>query len=123
MSNVHLGVHNAMTMGANPSIMMIEDSWSWYPLDLDNLTNEISGSGALPSQTFLLVGRTGQEVIDWSGRHRKEIDLAFKIYGDGGSELLLSGGGNDIAGRSDFLWIIREGCSKDKEIQGCYREG
>jgi hypothetical protein len=37
--------------------------------------------------------------------------------------LVLSGGGNDIAGMDDFLRILADDCSKAKNIQQCYRAG
>lgn len=45
------------------------------------------------------------------------------MYGSGVQALLLSGGGNDIAGMSDFLRLVQDDCSKAKTVAECFREG
>lgn len=98
---------------------MIGDSWFWYPLD--NLAREIGD--ALPAQTLVVVGYNGAEAAQWSDKYRKDIDFGFKMYGSGVQVLMLSGGGNDIAGMSDFLHLLKDNCSKAEKTGECYREG
>ena len=45
------------------------------------------------------------------------------MYGSGVQALMLSGGGNDIAGMSDFLRLLQDNCSKAKSVEECYRQG
>lgn len=119
MSNVYWGVHGAVSAGANASVLLIGDSWFWYPVD--NLAVEIGA--ALPNQTFVVVGNNGSEAAQWREKYRKEIDYAFKWYGAGVQALMLSGGGNDIAGMSDFLRILQDNCAKATTVDECYRQG
>lgn len=119
MSNVFWGVHGALTAGANPSILMVGDSWFWYPVD--NLAVEIAG--ALPNQTLVVVGYSGAEAAQWSEKYRKDIDFGFRMYGQGVQALMLSGGGNDIAGMSDFLRLLQDDCSQAQTVDACFRVG
>lgn len=119
MSNVYWGVHGALAASANPSILMIGDSWFWYPLD--NLAGEIGS--ALPTQTLVVVGYNGADAAQWSDKYRKDVDFGFKMYGNSVQALMLSGGGNDIAGMSDFLRLLKDDCSKATTTAGCFREG
>lgn len=119
MQNVIWGVHGAISAGANPSLLLIGDSWFWYPMD--NLANEIGAT--LTQQSLVVVGNNGSEAAQWSDKYRKDIDFGFKIYGDSVSALLLRGGGNDIAGMSDFLRLLKDDCSKATAVAECFREG
>ena len=119
MGNVYWGVHGAVSAGASTSVLMIGDSWFWYPVD--NLAFEIGS--AMPGQTLVVVGNNGAEAAQWSDKYRKDIDFGFRMYGRDIHALVLSGGGNDIAGMSDFLRILKDDCSKAKSIDECYREG
>ena len=119
MANVYWGVQGALAASANASVLMIGDSWFWYPLD--NLAREMAD--ALPNQTVVVVGHNGAEAAQWSDKYRKAIDFGFKMYGPGVQALMLSGGGNDIAGMSDFLRIIKDDCSGATTAIGCFREG
>lgn len=114
---VYWGTHGALNANANPVALLLGDSWFWYPAD--DLAVEI-GAG-FPDKDFLVIGRNGSEAAEWSTKYRKEIDLAFKMYGQSVQALLLSGGGNDIAGMSDFLRIVADNCSKASNVQACYR--
>ncbi|MBL0075772.1 MAG: hypothetical protein IPP41_07425 [Rhodocyclaceae bacterium] len=98
---------------------MIGDSWFWYPLD--NLAGEIGS--AMSDQTLVVVGYNGAEAAQWSEKYRKDIDFGFKMYGADVRALMLSGGGNDIAGMSDFLRLLKDDCSKAKTVSECFREG
>lgn len=119
MPNVFWGVHGALAKNAATSVLMIGDSWFWYPFD--NLAGELGG--LLPHQQFVVVGRSGAEAADWDSRHRKDIDYAFKFYGNSVQALILSGGGNDVAGMKDFLRIIKDSCGDAKNESDCYRLG
>jgi len=119
MSNVYWGVHGALSDGATPSVLMIGDSWFWYPMD--NLAVELGG--AFPAQTFVVVGYNGAEAAQWSDTYRKDIDFGFKMYGSGIQALMLSGGGNDIAGMSDFLRLLQDDCTQAQAPADCFRAG
>lgn len=117
-TNVHWGVPGALAAGANGSVLMIGDSWFWYPLD--NLAVELAA--ALPNQSFVVVGSNGAEAGEWATKCRKDIDTAFDLYGAGVQLLMLSGGGNDIAGTRDFLKLLRDDCSGAQAVADCYRD-
>jgi hypothetical protein len=119
MDNVFWGVHGALSAKANPTILMIGDSWFWYPLD--NIALEIGC--VMTDQTLVVVGNNGADAAQWSDKYRKDIDFGFKMYGSAVRALLLSGGGNDIAGMSDFLRLLKDNCSKAKVVNECFREG
>ena len=117
--NVYWGVHGALAARANPSVMMIGDSWFWYPFD--NIATELGG--LLPLHQFVVVGQSGAEAADWDTKHRKDIDYGFKFYGNSVQALMLSGGGNDVAGMKDFLRIIKDDCRAAATVDDCYRVG
>lgn len=116
-TNVYWGVPGALAAGANASVVLCGDSWLWYPVD--NLAVELAA--ALPLQTFVVIGNNGAEAGEWATKYRKDIDFALKMYGRGAQLLILSGGGNDIAGTRDFLKIIKDDCSKATSVEACYR--
>jgi hypothetical protein len=111
------GVSGALNAQANPAALYLGDSWFWYPLD--NLVVEIAFG--FPNNDFVAIGRNGSEAGEWSAKYRKEIDFAFKMYASGVQALVLSGGGNDIAGTADFLRILADDCSKATTVAECYR--
>jgi hypothetical protein len=113
------GVSGALGAGANPVALFLGDSWFWYPLD--NLVVETSA--AFFDKDFVVIGRNGSEAAEWATKGRKEIEFAFRMYAAGVQALVLSGGGNDIAGTSDFLRILADDCSKATEVAQCYRPG
>jgi len=119
MNNVFWGVHGAVSQGANPAALLIGDSWFWYPID--NLALELGST--FTDQQFVVVGQNGAEAAQWSEKYRKDIDFGFRMYGSGVQALLLSGGGNDIAGMSDFLRLLQDDCSKATTVEECYRQG
>ena len=102
-----------------PTLLLIGDSWFWYPID--NLAVEVGGR--LPGQVLLAVGRTGADAGEWATKYRKDIERAFDWHGNGVSGLMLSGGGNDIAGMNDFLRLIKDDCSAATTVADCYRPG
>jgi hypothetical protein len=119
LTNIYWGVAGALKAGANPSVLMIGDSWFWYPVD--NLAVELAI--ALDQQTFVVVGRNGSEASEWSEKEHLVIDEALRLYGDGVQALMLSGGGNDVAGMADFLRLLRDDCSQATTVAECYRAG
>jgi len=119
MPNVYWGVHSALTDNANPSILMVGDSWFWYPLH--NLAAAIGEK--MPGQTLVATGFSGAEAAEWRGRFRKDIDFGFKMYGSSVRALMLSGGGNDVAGMRDFLRLLREDCSGARTEDECLLPG
>ncbi|MBI2771123.1 MAG: SGNH/GDSL hydrolase family protein [Burkholderiales bacterium] len=115
--NVIWGTQGALAQNRAPSIMMIGDSWFWYPFS--NLAREV---GTLrPHQTVLVVGRNGAEAAEWATKFRKDIDFAFQMYGASVKTLILSGGGNDVAGMNDFMRLIKDDCASQDSVEGCYR--
>lgn len=115
--NVFWGTHSALAVNASPSMMAIGDSWFWYPFN--NLAREIGGRR--PHQQLLVVGRNGAEAAEWDTKYRKDIDFAFEMYGASVRALLLSGGGNDVAGMNDFLRLLKDDCTGANDVPGCYR--
>jgi len=118
-TNVFWGVSGALSAQANGDVLMIGDSWFWYPMD--NLAVELSNIFA--GHSFVVVGSNGAEAADWAGKHRKQIDFGLKMYGAGARAFVLSGGGNDLAGMSDFLRLINDDCSGATTLAECYRTG
>lgn len=117
MASVYWGTFGAINAGANPVALFLGDSWFWYPLD--NLAIEIGA--AYPNNDFLVVGKNGAEAAEWDTKLRKDVDFAFKTYASGVQALVLSGGGNDIAGMADFLRILADNCSQATTVAECYR--
>jgi len=118
-TNVFWGVPGALAVNANATLLCVGDSWFWYPLD--NLAVEIAA--ARPNHTVVVVGTNGAESAQWSESYRKDIDYAFRFYGKDVLALLLSGGGNDVAGMKDFLRLLEDDCSDAPTVQQCYRSG
>lgn len=119
MSDVYWGTPGAINALANPTVMFFGDSWFWYPIS--NLPRAIHAS--FSTHDFLVIGRNGADASEWKDKFRKDIDRAFKFYGDAVQALVLSGGGNDVAGSADFLRIINADCSKATSVKECYQPG
>lgn len=119
MGTVYWGAHGAVAANAAPIALMLGDSWFWYPID--NLAIEIQAG--FENNDFVVIGKNGAEAAEWTTKLRKDIDFAFKMYGASVQALMLSGGGNDIAGTADFLRILADDCSKATTVQDCYRLG
>lgn len=116
-SNVFWGVHTALGKRATASVLMIGDSWFWYPVD--NLATEL---GALFAQeTFVVIGRNGAEAAEWAHGSRKAIDFGFDMFAGSCKALMLSGGGNDVAGQDDFLRLLNIDCSGFANFEDCWR--
>jgi hypothetical protein len=119
MSNVYWGTHAAIRDNVNCTVLMIGDSWFWYPFD--NLAVELGPK--LPNHVLLAVGRSGAEAGQWATSYRKDIDFAFDMYGGGAQVLMLSGGGNDIAGMNDFNRLLKDDCSAATSVVDCFKTG
>ena len=116
MKNVFWGVHSALQDNAFASVLMIGDSWWWYPID--NLATEV---GALfQDEIFVVIGHNGAEASEWSQGMRKAINFGFDMYASGCKALLLSGGGNDVAGQDDFLRLLNANCSSATTVDQCF---
>lgn len=102
-----------------PTLLLVGDSWFWYPSD--NLAIEIGAK--LQQQILLVIGRNGSEAAEWATKERKDIERTFDWYAAGVRGLLLSGGGNDIAGLNDFLRLLKPDCSQAIAVADCYRPG
>lgn len=102
-----------------PTLLLVGDSWFWYPFD--NLAVEIGVK--LPQQVLLVVGLNGAEAAEWATKYRKDIERSFDWFAAGARGLLLSGGGNDIAGLNDFLRLLKPDCSQAQQVANCYRPG
>ena len=121
MSNVFWGAPEAMAENANPFALLLGDSWFWYPLD--NLAVEIAA--AMPDQQFVVAGTNGANAGDWGAKLRRSTDFTFKMYAKDVRALILSGGGNEIAGEDDFLAILAEPeqCRNATSVEQCYEAG
>ena len=103
----------------SPTLLLVGDSWFWYPVD--NLAVEVAAK--LAQQVLLVVGRNGAEASEWATKYRKEIDRSFDFYAAGVSGLLISGGGNDIAGMDDLPRLLKADCSKATTVADCFAPG
>ncbi len=117
--NVFWGVHGALNAGVNGDVVMVGDSWFWYPID--NLATELASK--FSGSTFVVIGKNGAEADEWGTSLRKDIDFGFKMYAKDSKALVLSGGGNDIAGMRDFLRLLKDDCSSAKSVASCFKEG
>lgn len=116
-NNIFWGVHTALSKGAAASVLMVGDSWFWYPVD--NLVTELGSLFA--TETFVIIGKNGAEAADWSQGTRKAINFGFEMFASSSKTLILSGGGNDIAGQDDFLRLLKTDCSKFATFEECWR--
>lgn len=117
--NVFWGVHGALSAGVNGDVLLVGDSWFWYPID--NLATELAAK--LTDTSFVVIGKNGAEASEWGTSLRKEIDFGFEMYARGSRALLLSGGGNDIAGMRDFLRLLKDDCTGAQDVLSCLRPG
>lgn len=121
MSNVFWGAPEAMAVGANPFALLLGDSWFWYPRG--NLAVEIGA--AMAEHQFVVAGTNGANAGDWGSKLRRSTDFTFKMYAKDVKALILSGGGNEIAGEDDFLAILAEPeqCRNATTVNECYEAG
>lgn len=122
-NNVFWGTHAALAnkpgLGGPVAvdILAVGDSWFWYPFN--NLAQEV-GARYL-HHDMVVIGNNGAEAAEWDTKYRKDIDFGFRTFAAGAKVLMLSGGGNDIAGMKDFLHIIASDCAGAASVQECYR--
>lgn len=103
-----------------PEILAIGDSWFWYPFN--NLLNPIFN--LWNGKVILALGGNGAEMADYAGpRFRSEIAETLEAYADSIRLVLVSGGGNDIAGRGDFALLLRDDCRRAGSVAQCYAAG
>ena len=109
-----------------PTVLAVGDSWFWYPrnnlaIPLHRILNR--------SQTHVMLvrGHNGAEALDYeSGPIRAQIEWDLdrrKGYGRTLRAVLLSGGGNDFAGKDDLVQLLREDCSGATSAAQCLRRG
>lgn len=100
-----------------PEILAIGDSWFWYPFN--NLLNPIFN--IWNGKVILALGDNGAEAVEYVGaRFQTLITEALEAYADSIRLVLVSGGGNDIAGEDDFDLILKEDCSGAATFAECY---
>lgn len=63
---------------------------------------------------------TASTNVNFSAQERVD---SFKLYASGVRGLLLSGGGNDIAGMDDFLRLLKPDCSQAAAVEDCFAPG
>jgi hypothetical protein len=100
-----------------PEILAIGDSWFWYPFN--NLLNPIFNIWR--GKVILAIGDNGAEAVEYVGaRFQTLIAQTLEAYQDSIRMVLVSGGGNDIAGEDDFDLILKEDCSDAATVAECY---
>lgn len=127
MSNVYWIEHQWLTDGngpGTPSILAIGDSWFWYMMPGGNLLTYLGPLVERKSRVIFAVGNNGAEAIDYAdGKYAKFVRRSLATYGSGLTEVFISGGGNDFAGTSDLLPLLRGDCSKAQQAEDCFLEG
>ncbi len=104
-----------------PHILAVGDSWFWYPLN--NLLNPVFNlwNG---HYVILALGGNGYNAGDLvKPPVRQQFADCLDDYSRSIKVILISGGGNDIAGMEDFLAIIKPDCSAAKRYRACFRPG
>ncbi|RYE73534.1 MAG: hypothetical protein EOO81_00090, partial [Oxalobacteraceae bacterium] len=121
LSNLFYGPHDALARGASPTTLAVGDSWFWYPFD--NLLGEIARRRA--HQSIVVAGYNGAESSEWDTKYTSSIDTTFKLYAKGSliKALMLSGGGNDIVGITNFRKLVKADCSTCSDVESCYVPG
>ena len=112
--------------GVFPTVLAVGDSWFWYLksnllITLHKLLNK-------RQQHIVLVrGANGAEAVEYtSGLVRTQIEWDLdpvKGYGKTLRAVLLSGGGNDLAGPDDFVPLLKPDCSAEVLPQDCFAPG
>jgi hypothetical protein len=79
----------------------------------------------MPELQFVVAGSNGANAEDWGTKLRRSTDFTFKMYAKDVKALMLSGGGNEIAGETDFLGILAEPeqCREATTVAECYEAG
>jgi lysophospholipase L1-like esterase len=112
--------------GVFPSVLAVGDSWFWYLK-----SNLLIGLHKLMNQgrnhIILVRGANGAEATEYtSGAIRQQLawDLnTVKGYGKTLEAVLVSGGGNDLAGPEDFVPLLLPNCSNATTAAACFKPG
>lgn len=104
-------------------LIAIGDSWFSYPFKGGSLINRI-GDLLTGGRTIRVEATPGAEVGDFvDGKLRHKARQLLQFYAPGADGLLLSGGGNEFAGTSDLLPLLKPNCSKAESPRDCFKEG
>ncbi len=103
----------------SPAILAFGDSWFWYPHN--NLLNPINHFSGQP--TIFCLGANGAKATQLaSGFFFAQFKAAVKGY-PSASIVLLSAGGNDLAGFDNLQKILLPDCSAATTPEECFSEG
>ncbi|MDG0854555.1 GDSL-type esterase/lipase family protein [Roseateles puraquae] len=109
-----------------PTVLAVGDSWFWYLK-----SNLLVGLHKLMNQgrnhIILVRGANGAEATEYTSgaiRQQLEWDLnTVKGYGKTLEAVLVSGGGNDLAGPEDFVPLLLPNCSNATTAAACFKPG
>lgn len=105
--------------GQGAEILALGDSWFWYPVN--NLLNPISRWTG--GRTILAYGAVGAEARGYLNPYYFDnFSRCLKTYGKIRA-VLISGGGNDIAGLDDFPKLLKADCTGIGTPQECFQPG
>lgn len=110
--------------GVMPGVLAIGDSWFWYPFPGGALLHHLAPYLRRRERIVFAVGHNGAEAADYvDGVYREEVAQALKLYGDGLTEVLISGGGNDFAGFNDLRPLLRSDNRDATTAAECFLPG
>ncbi|OOZ38534.1 hypothetical protein BOW53_15225 [Solemya pervernicosa gill symbiont] len=111
----------------HPTLLAIGDSWCWYPIN--NLLNPINNLLNLLSTDYhaiLVRGANGADTTDLVKPVIMQIinqDLSLVGgYGETLKAVLISAGGNDIAGEKKINKLLRSDCSDAESVIDCFNQ-
>lgn len=105
-----------------PEIIALGDSWFWYPFG-SNIVSSLAKFLPDNDRSILLIGSNGQEASAWATKFRTSVQFTMRNWAKHSKRLMLSGGGNDVAGEKDFLPLLKKNCSGFTEPQDCFAAG
>ncbi|MES2951347.1 MAG: SGNH/GDSL hydrolase family protein [Pseudomonadota bacterium] len=127
MTNYYWNENQMKLDAVYPTILLIGDSWFWYPFVGGSLTNNLGDIVAKQNHILLAKGMNGAEVFDYvdyvDGKYAKIVREALRLYGSDLSAVFLSGGGNDFAGFNDMRPLLKDNCSAETTAANCFRSG
>lgn len=124
MTNYYWNENQMKIDGVYPSILLIGDSWFWYPFVGGSLTNNLGPIVDAKGHILLAKGMNGAEAFDYvDGKYAKIVLEALRLYGADLSAVFLSGGGNDFAGFNDLRPLLQENCAAQTTAAGCFKGG
>lgn len=104
-------------------LIALGDSWFSYPLFGGSLINRIADLMG-GSQSIRVEAIPGAEVGDFVyGTLKHKAYQLLQFDAPNASGILLSGGGNEFAGSSDLLPMLRADCSEAQSVSECFRPG